>query len=162
MKKEMNGKMKLRAVAAGDELLLFAWKNDPVTVENSKNQEPVLWENHLLWFADAICDPRKVMCIAEIDGVPIGLVRSGPNQEEQIEVCFTVAPEWRHQAVETVMVDMFMRLYVPDASKVVLPIRLGNATSEGTAVGLGYLKLMRNEEHLDDVAKWALPTTSDA
>lgn len=152
--------MKLRLVTKGDEQLLFAWKNDPVNLANSRDHTPVAWVDHLAWFASAVTDPDKVMCIAEVDGVPVGLVRSGPNQAGQNEICFTTDPKWRGQGAEVAMVEMFVNEHVPDVDKVVLPIKPGNTTSEQAASGLGYLRLMGGKE--DTVVNWVLPTTSDA
>jgi len=152
--------MKLRQVAAGDERLLFDWKNDPITRANSRDQTPVAWSDHLVWFAAAVSDPQKVMCIAEVEGVPVGLVRSGPNQNGQIEVCFTVDPKWRNQGAEEVMVELFVAEHVPYIDNVVLPIKIGNTSGERTVSILGYHRLMPEEG--EPVVNWAMPTTSDA
>ncbi len=154
--------MKLRQVTVGDERLLFVWKNDPVTLANSRGHMPVAWEDHLAWFASAVSDPQKVMCIAEVEGVPVGLVRSGPNQSGQIEVCFTVDPKWRNQGVEQVMVELFVAGYVPDQNKVIFPIISGNTLAESVVAGLGSARLVTQGCEDQAVAEWKLVTTNTA
>lgn len=151
--------MELRLVAPGDEQLLFTWKNDPVTLANSRDHTPVAWVDHLAWFASAVTDPDKVMCIAEVDGIPVGLVRSGSNQAGQNEICFTTDPEWRGQGVEVAMVEMFLSEHVPDVDKAVLPIKLGNISSEQAASSLGCLRRLDGKEGI--VVNWAVNRGGD-
>ena len=134
MKTDMNmDSLKLRPVVAGDEVLLFRWVNDSATRVNSRSPEPVTWQDHLAWFAQATSDEKKVMCVAEVDGMRVGLVRSGPNPEGETEICFSVDSAWRGSGVEALMVEKFLAECVPSDAQVILPIMDGNTGSESVA-----------------------------
>jgi RimJ/RimL family protein N-acetyltransferase len=54
---------------------LFAWRNDPTTQCNSKNADPVAWDMHVAWFADALMSPDRKIYIGYRGTAKIGVVR---------------------------------------------------------------------------------------
>ena len=54
---------------------LFAWRNDPATQRNSKNADPVVWDTHVAWFADALMSADHKIYIGYRGNAKIGVVR---------------------------------------------------------------------------------------
>ena len=65
----------VRRARDDDRDLLFAWRNDPVSVATSGSRTPVDAGTHATWFAAMLADPDVMLLIGEVDGRPIGMVR---------------------------------------------------------------------------------------
>lgn len=81
-----------RAVTA-DALDILAWRNDPLTRAMSKNQDAIGEAQHLAWFEAAVADPRRLLLVAEVGGVKIGMVRFDFGQETEVSI--NLGPEHR-------------------------------------------------------------------
>jgi RimJ/RimL family protein N-acetyltransferase len=140
----------LRPFVPADVEVLFFWKNDPVTRANSVNTEEVPWVDHFKWFQGVMADPKgKILRIAEIDGIPVGLVRTGLRDDGTVEVHYTVSPNFRRQGVGTRMVKMFVGIHL-EVSQIVLPIKKGNIGSEKIAVSLGLSRIDASAEVMEE------------
>lgn len=58
-----------------DAELLFVWKNDKATIENSITKRGVTMEEHLRWLENVIENPMRQLYILDIDGVSVGQLR---------------------------------------------------------------------------------------
>lgn len=65
----------VRRARDDDRDLLFAWRNDPVSVATSGSRAPVDAATHATWFAGVLADPNVMLLIGEVDGRPIGMTR---------------------------------------------------------------------------------------
>jgi UDP-2,4-diacetamido-2,4,6-trideoxy-beta-L-altropyranose hydrolase len=65
----------LRPIDSQDIRDLFAWRNDPETLRNSKTTEPVAWADHERWFAASIGRGDRVMYMALSGDEKAGTVR---------------------------------------------------------------------------------------
>lgn len=89
--------IRIRRATVHDCMLFFHWKNDPVTLANSFQSDPVLLENHTTWFTRALQNPALLLLIGETpDGIPVGQVRFDTHEHTTV-VGITVAPEFRGQ-----------------------------------------------------------------
>ena len=68
--------MRLRPADADDEQLFLTWRNDPFTVKNSGNSQPVSPEEHGAWFKAALADSGRLLFVAESEGDAVGMVRA--------------------------------------------------------------------------------------
>jgi ribosomal protein S18 acetylase RimI-like enzyme len=68
--------MRLRPADADDEQLFLTWRNDPLTVKNSGNSQPVSPEEHGAWFKAALADSGRLLFVAESEGNAVGMVRA--------------------------------------------------------------------------------------
>jgi UDP-2,4-diacetamido-2,4,6-trideoxy-beta-L-altropyranose hydrolase len=89
--------LKLRETRKSDCGLLFEWVDDPVARAASFQSGPISWENHSLWFAERLRDPRSVIYIGEnVKGEAVGLVRFQLTDENAL-LSVNVAPKFRGQ-----------------------------------------------------------------
>lgn len=120
---------------------LFAWRNDPITRANSRNQDQVQWQDHLHWLRRRL-DGESTLYVAEEDGAPVGTCRVDADGE----VSWTVAPEHRGKRYGREMV----RLVSEAASRpLVAEIKSSNAASLKIVQELGFQKIEDGE-----VTKW--------
>ena len=94
------GEVRLRPATIADAELLFVWRNDPLTRQQSIRTQPVEWESHLAWLAASLQNPDRQLFIAE-QALPVeqatvvlGTVRAD-KMDEEYELSWTVAPEQR-------------------------------------------------------------------
>ena len=83
----------LRRATLEDASLLFEWRNDPLTRENSHNQAPVPWEVHCQWLSSSLKNPSRTLFIGT-EGRPVGTSRLDRNPT-YVELSYTVAPKVR-------------------------------------------------------------------
>lgn len=69
--------IKLRRATIDDWARLFAWRNDPLTREMSRNPEPISLAHHMLWLKSALSDPDRMVRIAHSTLVVPALASSG-------------------------------------------------------------------------------------
>lgn len=62
-----------------DAELLFAWKNDKETIENSITKRGVTMEEHLNWLQGVIKNLNRHLFILDVDGVSVGQMRLDLN-----------------------------------------------------------------------------------
>ena len=67
--------LSLRNVTAGDAALIHRWRNDAATRAMSHDGEEIEWETHQLWLADVLADPSRLLLIASIGDIQIGVIR---------------------------------------------------------------------------------------
>lgn len=91
----MGRMLDLRPAGLGDEALLLAWRNDPVTREASFDTGKVDPAEHHRWLAGKLEDPDCVLLIVEEDGRPVGQVRLDRLDGESAEISIALAPKAR-------------------------------------------------------------------
>jgi RimJ/RimL family protein N-acetyltransferase len=135
-----------RPASMADAKILFEWRNDPDTRENSRITGELSWENHIGWLTSTVggAISTRVLCIAERRGVPAGSVRSDQNERGEHELSWIVAPEARGQGVGKAMVVQFVHTALC-GKKVIVSIREGNTPSEKIAQALGLRKAEREQ-----------------
>lgn len=65
----------LRRASMEDAELLFQWKNDKTTIENSISKRGVTMEEHLRWLEGIVDNPTRQLFILEVDGMAAGQLR---------------------------------------------------------------------------------------
>jgi RimJ/RimL family protein N-acetyltransferase len=97
--------MILRRATLADSDLLLAWRNDPITRANSRNEDLISREDHEAWLARNIDNPDCEIWIAVLV-VPIGVVRFENRDGGEWEVGIAVGPEYRDQGLGKHMLSM--------------------------------------------------------
>lgn len=64
-----------RPAVAADSMLVHGWRNHPEIREVSGNKAPITLEEHERWFARSLADASRMIMIAELGGLPVGVVR---------------------------------------------------------------------------------------
>lgn len=126
--------LQLRPATLADALLLLAWRNDPVTRKNSRNQAVIAQDAHMAWVKTRLHE----IYIAEDKGVPVGTVRAEKGKEST-QLSWTIAPNVRGQGYGKAMVLKFVRENIPD-HRITATIEEGNYASEAIASALGLIK----------------------
>ncbi len=92
----------LRAAREDDASLIRDWRNDADTVRSSAIARPVSDAEHARWFAATLADPRRLLWVAEKNGVPVGQVRVDVNDGAGV-FSIVVAPESRGRGIGQAM-----------------------------------------------------------
>ena len=134
------GEVRLRPATLADAELLFVWRNDPLTRQQSIHTEPVVWESHLAWLETSLQNPDRWLFIAE-QAVPamqapvvLGTVRAD-KLAEVYELSWTVAPEQRGKGWGKKMVAALIAV-LPDGAAYQAVVLHTNPASERIAAGL--------------------------
>jgi len=72
---EIKQSIVLRKATMEDAKLLYQWKNDKATIENSITKRGVTMEEHLKWLENVIDNPNRKLFILDLDGTSVGQLR---------------------------------------------------------------------------------------
>lgn len=146
------GEVRLRPATIADAELLFVWRNDPLTRQQSIHTEPVVWDSHLAWLETSLRNPNRQLYIAE------GIVQDAPGQplilgtvradklDEEYELSWTVAPEQRGKGWGRKLVAALIEILPAQASYTAIVLH-SNPASQRIAESLGLTERQRQEGH---------------
>lgn len=88
--------LRIRRATMDDARCLFAWRNDPLTRQMSRNHGPVEWADHIKWLAGVLENSDRILLIGEVDGDPVGTVRFDRVEGHHMcEVSWALNPAYR-------------------------------------------------------------------
>ena len=130
--------IQLRPATKADARLLFDWRNDPMTRQNSIDTAEVAWDDHVRWLSACLADDDRRLFIAEEGGRPVGTSRLDHNAG-RFALSWTVAPSQRGRGVGKAIV----RKTVADAGVPILfaSIKAENVASARIAEACGFRRL---------------------
>lgn len=97
----------LRPATLDDAAMLLAWRNDPVTRQESINTDAIGLQDHQSWLKRVLENPARKLFIAESANAAVGTVRADYSPEQQhTELSWTVAPVYRGKGFGKVMVKL--------------------------------------------------------
>lgn len=132
--------VRLRPATIADAELLFIWRNDPLTRQQSIHTDPVTWESHLAWLAASLQNPDRQLFIAEQaekgeqKPVVLGTVRADKT-DAGYELSWTVAPARRGNGWGRKMVAELIAALPPGAAYQAIVLHT-NPVSQRIATGL--------------------------
>ena len=126
----------LRAATFEDADLLHAWRNDPLTRQNSLITDPVPFATHCAWLSAVLADDRQALLIAEDAGLPVGTVRYRFDADGTAVLSWTVAPDARGRGIATRMVGIIAEGQLR-GQPIRAEIKEGNAASVRVATAAG-------------------------
>jgi RimJ/RimL family protein N-acetyltransferase len=132
-----------RAVWNDVERLLY-WRNDTDTRRASRNQHRIKRIEHYRWLDRTFNDPRRMLYITEMNGMPVGTVRSDFNGFCS-ELSWTVAPENRGRRVGTEMARLLVQSINGPFR---IAVRKYNTASVRIAIGLNMKLVEQDREFL--------------
>ena len=100
--------MKLRKATFNDWKILLDWRNDPITRENSFEQDEVSEQTHKLWFNDSLLNPHREIYILEDNNVPVGSIRSD-NINDRYLLSWNIAPDQRGKGYGTKILEIYLQ-----------------------------------------------------
>src|SRR5579864_3820057 len=98
----------LRRATPEDAALLFAWRDDPVTRENSINQEPLTWEAHMRWLTSSLESASRMLFVGMDGDVPVGTSRVDRTAAD-LEISYSVAANHRGKGYGRALVRETLR-----------------------------------------------------
>jgi UDP-2,4-diacetamido-2,4,6-trideoxy-beta-L-altropyranose hydrolase len=139
----MGPSLSFRPASLGDAELLLAWRNDPLTCNNSLHTEAVRAADHVRWLIETLERSDRVLLIAEVDGAPVGTVRLDGIGSTDRELSWTVAPDARGRGIGTMLVLTATERFGPP---LVARIKVGNAASARIAARAGFARAAQEGE----------------
>lgn len=131
-----------RDATIADAELLFRWRTDPTTRQQSLREEAFSYESHVQWLTQALRDPKRKILIFEAGGKPVGMGRAD-RKEGHCELSWIVGPEARGQHYSYPLVAELVKRFHPATAR----IKPGNAASIKAAERAG---LVRDQAVSDD------------
>lgn len=98
--------MLLRPAKMEDADTLLIWRNHAETRKAFHNSSEIGEQEHFLWMAKAIKNPKLIFYVAEVDGVLVGTVRAAFT-DNVWALSWTVSPKARGNEVGKKMVSEF-------------------------------------------------------
>jgi spore coat polysaccharide biosynthesis predicted glycosyltransferase SpsG/RimJ/RimL family protein N-acetyltransferase len=133
-----------RLASSEDMLLVYEWANDKLSRANSYFSEPISLEVHEKWFEKKLSDDKTLIYIAELDGVPAGMIRYETGADYSV-VGVALASDSRGKGLASVFLRDTSRLYfLRNNAQVLAYIKEENLASVKSFEKAGYVKL-RNE-----------------
>ena len=87
-----------------DAELLFQWKNDKATIENSITKRGVTMEEHLNWLQNVIDNPQRQLFILDVDGISVGQLRLD-LEGVTAEISYGLGAEFRGKGLGKVLLE---------------------------------------------------------
>ena len=115
---------------------VFFLSNDPAVRQNSIHQEPIVWDEHVTWFNDAVANPNLMFYVAEtVTGDFVGQVRFLRDKGEWV-VSISVSGSFRRRGVGAeILLSAMRKSRIRDF---VAFVKAGNAASQNMFAKCGY------------------------
>jgi RimJ/RimL family protein N-acetyltransferase len=101
-------KLVMREANEKDVDLYFDWANDDVVRQNSLDQNPIIYENHVKWFMSKLSSDHSLLYIFEVLGRRVGQVRLD-KVEDAWEIDYSVDSCYRGLGVGKMMITQIMQ-----------------------------------------------------
>lgn len=141
----------LREAAAGDELLLLEWANDPVVRASAFRQAPVQPQDHARWFAARLADRQdcSIFILEAPNGIPVGQVRF-ERRGGISEIGYSVAAPFRGLGVAAQLLQLAVdALPREGATEVLGRVKPDNEASARVFRRLGFAESRTQDERGD-------------
>lgn len=150
--------IEIRPADAGDSRSLFDWRNDPMTRAASVSTDEVAWSDHETWLAKTLGSRDHAIYIAELSGVPVGVVRFD-SRAERTDVSISLSPLFRGRGLGPDVLAAAIAEY-DAATTMPLPlsatIRTENNASIRLFSALGFVEVRRD----GDFVRYGRPAPS--
>lgn len=118
-----------------DAMTFFQARNDPVARRFSRNAEPIRYDEHVRWYADAIRDPDRRLFVIECDGERAGYCRVEGSKNE---VSIAILPSYRGKHVASEALKIVSEMFARET--LVAVIKNDNAASKSLFERAGFLR----------------------
>lgn len=82
----------LREATPEDSVSIYTWRNAEEVRRYARNPAPILQVEHESWFSKVLADPERDLLIAEVNGVPVGVLRYDIQSACQAVVSIYLVP----------------------------------------------------------------------
>lgn len=133
--------VKVRAAVEGDSLVLWEWRNDPLTRANSLTHDEVSFADHAAWFARSLVSPTRRIYIGldhELD--PVGMVRFD-RDDARATVSINLAPHARGHGLSAPLLASAIKTFhaeYPTVVELIAQIKESNTSSLRLFASVGF------------------------
>ncbi len=130
----------LRAITAADARLLFDWRGQPKVRAASLNQNPLIWEDHLIWLEQTLKRPDSLRLIYSENSRPLGSVNAVQQPGHLWLWSFHIGPPDTPKGTGGRMLATFLHhlMQRPDMAGITAQVRHDNAASLALHRALGF------------------------
>ncbi len=146
-------KISFRKATLADVDLVFSWSNDALVREQSFQSEPIVYEDHVKWFANKMNSENDLFLIVFVDSIPAGLVRFEDIAEKTV-IGILVDKNFRGKGLSaTVLQGATDRYFTEYTSPIFAFIKQSNLPSIAIfkKVGFTFLRADKIEGHISFV-----------
>ena len=129
----------VRPAGLDDSRLIWQWRNDPVTRQMAKSNQPIPWSEHERWFAATLASELSVLYVVETGGVAVAMVRfdvRGATAEVSINVDPTARGQGIGKQALAAACDRFVQERAP--RQIVADVRRSNSASQRIFAATGF------------------------
>ncbi len=133
----------LKKVKPADVDLLFQWANDSEVRRNAFHTEPILYENHVKWFANMLADASVYQYILYQEETPIGQIRLNIEGGEAI-IDYSISANYRGKGYGNKLLQLLKQQLaadkIPDVIKLTGQVKYENPASARVFEKCGFTK----------------------
>jgi UDP-2,4-diacetamido-2,4,6-trideoxy-beta-L-altropyranose hydrolase len=112
----LSASLTLRKATINDLQLVFEWNNDPEVRRHSFYPEPILLEDHTIWYKAKLEDAASKIYIAEVVGKPAAQIRFDVK-DDQAKISYLISKNYRGKGLgHTVLLKGITKLLAEDKS----------------------------------------------
>jgi UDP-2,4-diacetamido-2,4,6-trideoxy-beta-L-altropyranose hydrolase len=135
--------LRLRAASMDDAALMFAWRNHPTTREVSGDSRPLEWDAHLGWLERVLVDAARILQVATIGSVPVGVIRYDELTVGEAEVSLYLDPDMLGLGLGAGLLragEQTLRARWPQVRRLVATVLDANVASQRMFTADGYVR----------------------
>ena len=146
----------LRKASFEDAFCLFSWKNEEETLKNSRNSNPISWEEHVNWLEASLRRTDRWIWMLEKNGEKLASLRFDLREkkegekaiepEKSVEISYIVAPQVRGKGYGQVLLAMAEeQAQILGMEQLYGQVLLHNHASRKLFQRMGYLEKMEEK-----------------
>jgi RimJ/RimL family protein N-acetyltransferase len=139
-------KLSLREADIKDSELLFNWANEINVRTNSISQEPIIWENHLEWFAKKLNDSETKILILAFGDKLFGQIRIDLI-DSYWNIDYSIDYQFRGKGLGKEIVRLLINKF--ESYKFKATVKKQNKASINVFTNLGFRKMQIESEDFD-------------
>jgi UDP-2,4-diacetamido-2,4,6-trideoxy-beta-L-altropyranose hydrolase len=135
-------RLTLRAAEVDDARLIYEWRNHPVTRVVSGNPAAIEWATHASWLGKVLADPDRILQIATIGALPVGVIRYDSVGGAEAEVSLYLDPNLHGLGLGGAMLqagEAYVRQRFHKVRRLVATVLVGNLASRRMFEAAGYV-----------------------
>jgi RimJ/RimL family protein N-acetyltransferase len=107
-------KLNFRPAVESDARLIFDWRNDPLTRQQSHNTHALDWYSHLEWFRNVLLSDDRIIQIGLNESEPCGSIRQDRISGKKWLLSWMINPALRGQGFGKALLQQFVLKYPGD------------------------------------------------
>lgn len=133
----------LRPATIEDAQTILAWRNDPISRENSFSSDEISLEEHMMWMQKKLSDETCQMYLMSDGGEDVGQIRIDIIGQVG-EISYLIAPKYRGKGYGTDIIEQYEKHADDRLSVLVGLVKSGNEASKRCFEKNSYIRLSGN------------------